>query len=95
MLLSPAEKLISFYRILLVTMMQSRCLVSILAWMACWPQLCTSTKALILPASVKAGAEFLLDAKLQADQMDSLRKEIGSLVPRLDAGGMRARSNVP
>jgi len=40
---------------------------------------------------IKNAADFLLDAKLQADQMDGLKKQILALIPRVNAGGQKSR----
>ena len=44
------------------------------------------------PASVLEDVgNSLLDVKVQAEQADALRKEVGSLIPRINAGGRTAR----
>ena len=41
--------------------------------------------------AVENAADFLLDAKVQADQLEALKKEVMDLVPRVNAGGFQAR----
>ena len=40
---------------------------------------------------VKNAGEVLLEARIQSDQLQELRKEISSLVARVDAGGQTSR----
>ena len=41
--------------------------------------------------AVENAADFLLDAQVQADQLEALKKEVMDLVPRVNAGGFQAR----
>ena len=45
----------------------------------------------IAKSAVENATDFLMDAKMQVQQMDDLRKEVGELAPKIDAGKDEAR----
>lgn len=77
------------------SIMQSVFHVGVICVMLCWNPAATALKhgssARTKSDAAESAADFLLSAKMQAQQLDDLTAEVGSLAADVSAGGDRAR----